>query len=87
MGTYLSVQHVKIPSWTCLYPDLSWEVITLFRKRELVLMLVHLGNSLFTFLWQAEISLWQFSNAEVHLLSCKRRQCGKSNFEGNYGVY
>lgn len=55
MGTYLSVQHVKIPSWTWLYPDLSWEVITLFRKRELVLMLVHLGNSLFTFLWQAEI--------------------------------
>lgn len=47
----LSVQQVKIPSWTCLYSDVPCDVITLFRKHELELMFIYLGNSLFTFVF------------------------------------
>lgn len=66
METYLSVQQVKIPSWTCLYSDLSCEIMMLFRKHELVLMSSSFRKlPVYVCLWQAEISLWQFTNAEV----------------------
>lgn len=41
----------KIPGWTCPCCHWSCEETLFFRKRKLVLTLVHLGNPLFTFVF------------------------------------